>query len=97
MKYSLSVERIVKALRMCGCSEISKGLIHIVLGDTYEKFITKKDSEGNEYYTLKLSETENETVEDFKNILKNYNVCSNCTSTIYKAEFDKYFKSIALK
>ena len=97
MKYSLSVERIVKALHMCGCSEISKGLIHIVLGDTYEKYTTKKDSEGNEYYTLKLSETENETIEDFKKILEYYNVDCNCTSTIYKAEFDKYVKSIKLK
>lgn len=96
MNYSLSTERIVRALHMCSCSEISKGLIHVIKKDTFEKFVIKKDSKGNQYYTLKLSEIENETVEDFKNILSYYDAGS-CTSLMNKAKFDEYFKSIKLK
>ena len=96
MNYSLSVERIVRSLHMCSCSEISKGLIHVIKKDTFEKYKISKDKEGKEYYTLKLSEIENETVEDFKEILKCYS-SDLCTSMMNKSSFDKYIKSIKIK
>ena len=96
MNYSLSVERIVRALHMCSCSEISKGLIHVIKKDTFEKYKINKDKDGNEYCSLMLSETENETVEDFKLLLSYYDA-DLCTSMMNKAAFDKYIKSIKLK
>lgn len=96
MNYSLSVERIVRVLHMCSCSEISKGLIHIVKKDTFEKYTIKKDKSGNEYYTLNLSNLENETVEDFKYLISFYKT-DLCTSIMNKSNFDKYFKTIKLK
>lgn len=96
MNYSLSVERIVRTLHMCSCSEMSKGVIHVIKKDTFEKYTTKKDANGNEYYSLKLSDIENETVEDFKELMKYYDT-NLCTSIMNKALFDKYIKSIKLK
>ena len=81
---------------MCSCSEVSKGLIHVVKKDTFEKYKVKKDKKGNEYYALNLSELENETVEDFKELM-NYYDTNLCTSMMNKSNFDKYFKSIKLK
>lgn len=95
MNYSLSVERIVRAFNMCSCSEISKGIIHVIKKDTFEKYKTKIDKDGNEYFTLNLSELENETVEDLKSILKYYDV-NQFTSIMNKSLFDKYFKKIKL-
>ena len=80
---------------MCSCSEISKGIIHVIKKDTFEKYKTKIDKDGNEYFTLNLSELENETVEDFKSILKYYDV-NQFTSIMNKSLFDKYFKKIKL-
>lgn len=96
MKYSLSVERIVRVLQMCSCSEISKGLIHVIKKDTFEKYKVKKDKDGNKYYSLNLSEIENETIKDFKELMK-YFAVEQCTSMMNKSNFDKYFKSIKLK
>lgn len=96
MGYSLSVERIVRVLNMCSCSEISKGLIHVIKKDTFEKYATKIDSKGNEYFTLNLLDTENETIEDFKTLMLYYNF-NLCTSMMNKSSFDKYIRSICLK
>lgn len=96
MNYSLSVERIVRALNMCSCSEISKGIIHVIKKDTFEKYKITVDKNGNEYFTLNLADCESETVEDFKNIMQYYNV-KQCTSIMNKSAFDKYFNSIKLK
>ena len=96
MNYSLSVERIVRALNMCSCSEISKGLIHIIKKDTFEKFDVKIDKNGIEYYKLTLSSVINETVEDFKNIIAYYEM-DTLNSIMNKAAFDKSIKSIKLK
>ena len=96
MNYILSTERIIRAFNMCSCSEISKGLIHVIKKDSFSKFTIKKDSKGKEYYSLVLSDIENETVEDLKKILEYYDV-NLCTSLMNKAKFDRYFKSIKLK
>lgn len=96
MNYSLSVERIVRALNMCSCSEFSKGLIHIIKKDTFEKFNVKIDKNGIEYYKLSLSSVINETVEDFKSIITYYEVDA-LNSIMNKAAFDKSIKSIKLK
>ncbi len=96
MDYSLSVERIVRALHMCSCSEMSKGVIHVVKKDTFEKFIVRKSKNGIDYSALKLSEVSNETVEDFKHLLKYYD-SGICNSIMNKSTFDKYFKTIKLK
>lgn len=95
MNYSLSTERIIRALHMCSCSEISKGIIHVIKKDTFEKYNLIVDSNGSEYYTLNLSDTKNETVEDFKQILKIFK-SDVCTSLMNKAKFDKYIRSIEL-
>ena len=96
MGYSLSVERMVLVLNMFSCSEISKGLIHVIKKDTFEKYATKIDSKGNEYFTLNLLDTENETIEDFKTLMLYYNF-NLCTSMMNKSSFDKYIRSICLK
>lgn len=96
MNYSLSVERIVRALHMCSCSELTKGTIHVIKKDTFEKYKIKKDKNGNEYYSLNLSEIENETVNDFKEILKYYST-KLCTSIMNKSQFDKYISTIIFK
>ncbi len=96
MNYSLSVERIVRALDMCTCSEISKGIIHVLKKDTFKDFKTKLDKDGIEYSTLQLSGLVNETVKDFKTIL-NYFETGQFTSIMNKALFDKQFKKIKLK
>lgn len=95
MNHSLSVERIVRALHMCSCSEMTKGVIHVIMEDTYKKFKLQENKDGNEYYTLNLLETENETVEDFKEILKHYDA-NLCTSLMNKSQFDKFIKSIKI-
>ena len=81
---------------MCSCLEISKGLIHVIKKDTFEKYKTNKGKDGNEYCSLMLSETENGTVEDFKLLLSYYDA-DLCTSMMNKAAFDKYIRSIKLK
>lgn len=95
MNYSLSVERIVRALNMCCCSEISKGLIHVITKDTFEKFKTKKDMDGKERYTFNLAELEKETIKDYKLLIKCYE-SNNCTSLMNKSLFDKFIKSIKI-
>lgn len=96
MNYSLSVERIVRALDMCICSEISKGIIHVLKKDTFKDFKTKLDNDGIEYSTLQLSDLVNETVKGFKTIL-NYFETGQFTSIMNKALFDKQFKKIKSK
>ncbi len=96
MNYSLSVERIVRALDMCSCSEISKGIIHVIKKDTFEDFKTEVTKEGEEYKTLQLSDLKNETIEDFKTILKYYET-NQFTSIMNKSLFDKYFNKIQFK
>ena len=56
----------------------------------------KTDKNGNDYYSLNLSDIENETVEDFKELMKYFDV-DLCASMMNKSSFDKYIKSIKLK
>ena len=60
-------------LDMCSCSEISKGIIHVIKKETFEKYKEKTDENVNKYYTLNLSKIENETIEDYKTIIKYFN------------------------
>lgn len=96
MNYKLSVERIVRALDMCSCCEISKGIIHVIKKDTFEDFKSSISKDGNEYKTLILSELQNETIEDFKLIL-NYYDNKEFTSIMNKSVFDKNFNKIKFK
>ena len=96
MNYSLSVERIVRALDMCSCCEISKGIIHVIKKDTFEDFKTATSKDGTVFKTLSLSELQNETIEDFKMIL-NYYENDQFTSIMNKAAFDKNFNKIKFK
>lgn len=96
MNYSLSVERIIRALNMCSCSEPTKGIITVIKKDTFKKYKKKIDKNGNEYYSLSLSELENETIEDFKEIFKYYE-SKIVPSLVNKADFDRYIKSIKIK
>lgn len=35
MNYSSSTERKIRALNLCSCSEVSKGIIHVIKNDTF--------------------------------------------------------------
>lgn len=59
LDYKLSVERIVRALNMCSCHPIAKNVMHLV------KDINKIDM---------TDEERSETVSDFKEIIKKFNV-----------------------
>ena len=96
MNYSLSVERIVRALDMCSCCEISKGIIHVIKKETFEDFKTTTSKDGTVFKTLSLSELKNETIEDFKMVL-NYFDNDQFTSIMNKAAFDKNFNKIKFK
>ena len=96
MNYSLSVERIVRALDMCCCSNVSKGIVHVIKKDTFEKYATVKTLDGKEYFSLNLEECRKETAEDFKEIMKCYTT-GFCGSLMNKSQFDKYIKNIKLK
>lgn len=96
MNYSLSVERLVRAINMCSCSELSNGVMHLTKENVFRKYEKIIDKNGNEVYTLRLENTASETVEDFKELLKYFKISSKhtCTSVINKGTFDKYLNSI---
>ena len=97
MNYTLSVERIVRALNMCKCTEIVDGIIHIIKDDSYKKYIVKNNKKtNNEYLSKDLDENIEETVEDFKLILHEFD-SSICTSLLTKNNFKKFLNSIKLK
>ena len=96
MNYSLSVERIIRALNMCSCSNLSKGIVHVIKKDTLEQYSRIKTKDGKEYYSLDIEKMKKETVEDFKEILKYYSA-GFCASMMNKSEFDKFLKTIKLK
>ena len=97
MNYSISVERIVRALNMCKCTEIVNGIIHVIKDDSYKKYITKtSDRNKIEYISKQLDENVEETVEDFKLILKEFD-SSVCTSLLNKGEFERFLNNIKLK
>lgn len=95
MDYSLSVERIVRALHMCSCSEISKGIIHVIKKDTYDMYLSKKYND-KECLTLNTSDELSETIEDYKLIIKYYE-SSLCKSLMNKQAFDKCIKNIRFR
>ena len=96
MNYSLSVERIIRALNMCSCSNLSKGIVHVIKKDTLEQYSRIKTKDGKKYYSLDIEKMKKETVEDFKEILKYYSA-GFCASMMNKSEFDKFLKTIKLK
>lgn len=95
MGYSLSVERIVRALNMCSCSEIQKGKIHVVKKDTFQEFDEKQSKNGGVYKLLKITDEE-ETVNDFKKIIT-YFEGTVCSSLLNKSSFDMILKEIKFK
>ena len=97
MNYSISVERIVRALNMCKCTEIVNGVIHVIKDDSYKKFITQtSDKNKVEYISKQLDGNIEETVEDFKLILNEFD-SSICTSLLTKRDFEKFLNGIRLK
>lgn len=68
LSHGLSVERIQRALRMCGCSVISKGVVHVIRQNTYRDFDVKTSESGKKYISLYLKEMEEETVGDYRMI-----------------------------
>ena len=96
MNYSLSVERIVRAINMCSCSELTKGTICVLKKDVFEKFAKKANQKGEEYFTLKLQDTEKETVEDYKKLIEYYET-KECVTLMNKSVFDNFIKTIKLK
>lgn len=95
MNYSVSVERIVRALHMCSCSEIQKGTVHVLKNEESIDYKTVKDKSGsNPKYQIIRSQ--NETVEDYLKIME----CFEQTpfkSLMNKSEFDKLFNKINFK
>ena len=97
MNYSISVERIVRALNMCKCTEIVNGIIHVIKDDSYKRYITKTSDQNKiEYISKQLYDNVEETVEDFKLILKEFD-SSICTSLLNKGEFEKFLNNIKFK
>jgi transposase len=78
LDYKISVERIVRGLNMCACHPIAKNVMHLV------KDINKKEMTDDEM---------NETVEDFKEILKCFNAIEP-SSVITTKNLDRYLNSI---
>ena len=66
LNHGLSVERIQRALRMCGCSVISKGVVHVIRQNTYRDFDVKTSESGKKYISLYLKGMEEETVGDYQ-------------------------------
>lgn len=64
--YRLSVERIQRALNMCGCSVISKGVVHVIRMDVCRDFEMKTSETGRKYISLYLDSIEEETVKDYR-------------------------------
>lgn len=95
MNYSLSVERIVRALNMCSCSEITKGTIHILKKDVFKDFDEKIAKSGKSYKSLITNDFE-ETVEDFKKIIYHFEGIIS-PSLLNKSVFDKNLESIKFK
>lgn len=95
MQYELSTERIKRALSSCSCSEITKGVIHCFLANTFEEYesFTKNNKK---YYALTLNENKSETVEDFKKIM-DYYVSTPTPAVTNKSRFDKFIDGICLK
>lgn len=95
MNYSLSVERIKRALNSCACSTLAPGTIHCFLVNTFEEY-EEVELKNKKYYKLSLDDNKNETVEDLKKILSYYD-SQPVSSIVNKSQFDKYFKKIKLK
>jgi len=83
MNYSLSVERIVNALNMCECSEISKGIIHVTRTHSINELVEEN------------KQSIEQTVADFKEIIKKYNN-EVCVSVMNKKEFDEFIDKIKI-
>ena len=97
MNYSISIERIVRALNMCKCTEIVNGVIHVLKDDTTKQFVKKISQDKKiEYTSEELDKILSETVEDYKLIIKEFN-SKLCTSLITKSDFESFLKSIKLK
>lgn len=95
MNYSISVERIVRALNMCSCSEITKGTIHILKKDTFQDFDEKKSKNGVLYKVLTTNNCE-ETVNDFKKVVEHFDGKVS-QSLLNKSVFDKNLRTIKFK
>jgi hypothetical protein len=64
MNYSMSVERIQKALRSMRCGEIARGLLHVTRSDSVRNYAGKDGRQTN------VTDGTDETTEDAKEILR---------------------------
>lgn len=72
LNYELSAERIIRALNLCGCTKITKGVIKLVKKDAFNGFETNKSLNDIEYFTMKKAK-EAETIKDIRLIFKKFN------------------------
>lgn len=80
---------------MCSCSVIDNGVIHVTFFDAYRDYITRVNLEKKQEPTLKLSPFKNETINDFKEIIKYYKG-DICYSIEPKNSFDNFLKNIKI-
>lgn len=92
MKYSLSVERIIRALNMCACVSANTGIIHALKVGEKIGFKKATSKDGKEYLTLSADEI-SETIQDLQKIEKAFNI-KMCTTLNNKTVFDKFLRDI---
>lgn len=73
LNYKLSAERIIRALNLCSCINITKEFLMLVRSECFNGFETKISSNNIEYTSMKKSE-QAETIEDIKLIFKMFKV-----------------------
>ena len=91
MNYSLSVERIQRALRSMKCGEISRGFLHIIRSDSIRNY---KEKDGRQTSTMDGKE---ETAEDAKQILQCYTTAKLPGPLESVSAFLKFLNSIKFK
>lgn len=92
LNYSLSVERIIRALDMCCCVNADTGIIHAIKVGEKIGFLKKETKEKKEYISLSEDEI-SETVQDLKKIEKAFNI-KMCATLNNKTIFDKFLREI---
>lgn len=79
--YELSVERIIRALNVCSCMKMTKGILRLIKKESNLDFEIKKSKNDIEYVTMNKAE-QAETIKDIRLIFKKFNL----------TEYSKYIR-----
>lgn len=95
LDFSLSTERIIKALNMCDCICLNKQTITCITSNIYQQYaVGKLLKNGKTYFKLSLQNKEYETIEDYKKIIKVFKSKSIIKFTMEAFEFKSMLNSI---